>query len=80
MFIFKLAKTDSDRRSAIISYRRVRQVRAGNQTDECQSSLKRNQVAKDTRQKIAVIIPLIIFQFSNSTVLVSFLILDPEYL
>ena len=61
MFIFKLAKTDSDRRSAIISYRCVRQVRAGNQTqetDECQPSLKRNQVVKDTGQKIAVIIPL----------------------
>ena len=47
MSIFKLAKTDSDRRSEIISYRCVRQVRAGNQTqetDECQPSLKRNQV------------------------------------
>ena len=62
MFIFKLAKTDSDRRSAIISYRCVRQVRAGDQTeetDECQPSLKRNQVVKDTGRKIAVIIPLI---------------------
>ena len=62
MFIFKLAKTDSDRRSAIISYRCVRQERAGNQTqetDECQRSLKRNQVVKDTGQKIAVITPLI---------------------
>ena len=38
MFIFKLAKTDSDRRSAIISCRCVRQVKVGNQTqetDEC---------------------------------------------
>ena len=47
----------------IISYRCVRQVKAGNQTqetDECQPSLKRNQVVKDTAQKkIAVIIPLI---------------------
>ena len=62
MFIFKLAKTDSDRRSAIISYRCVRQVRAGNQTqetDECQPTLKRDQVVKDTGQKIAIIIPLI---------------------
>ena len=62
MFIFKLAKTDSDRRSAIISYRCVKQLSSGNQTeetDECQPSLKRNQVVKDTGQKIAVIIPLI---------------------
>ena len=61
MFIFKLTKTDSDRRSSIISYRCVRQVRAGNQTQETQPSLKRNQVVKDTGQKIAVIIPLIKF-------------------
>ena len=54
MFIVKLAKTDSDRRSAIISYRCVRQVRAGNQTqetDECQPSLKRNQTVKDTDRR-----------------------------
>ena len=62
MLIFKLIKTDSERRSAIISYPCVRQVRGGNQTqetDECQPSLKRDQVVKDTGRKIAVIIPLI---------------------
>ena len=58
MFISKLPKTDSDRRSAIINYRCVRQVGAGSQTqetNECQPSLKRNQVVKD-----AVIIIIII--------------------
>ena len=62
MFIFRVAKTDSDRRSAIISYPCVRQVREGNhlqETDECQPSLKRNQTVKGTGQKIAVIIPRI---------------------
>ena len=60
MFISKLPKTDSDRRSAIISYYFVRQVGAGSQTQEtdgCQPSLKRNQVVKDSGLKIAVIIP-----------------------
>ena len=59
MFISKLPKTDSDRRSAIINYRCVRQVGAGSQTqetDECQPS---NQVVKDSGRKIAVIIPFI---------------------
>ena len=62
MFISKLPKTDSDRRSAIMNYRCVRQVGAGSQTqetDECQPSLKRNQVVKDSGRKIAVIIPFI---------------------
>ena len=62
MFISKLPKTDSDRRSAIINYRCVRQVGVGSQTeesDECQPSLKRNQVVKDSGWKIAVIIPFI---------------------
>ena len=62
MFISKLPKTDSERRSAIINYRCVRQVGAGSQTqetDECQPSLKRNQVVKDSGRKIAVIIPFI---------------------
>ena len=72
MFIFKLAKTESDRRSVIISYPCVRQVRAGTQTqvtDECQPSLKRNQLAK----RWLSLFPLLsIFQFSNNTILVSF--------
>ena len=62
MFISKLPNTDSDRRSPIINYRCVRQVGAGSQTqetDECQPSLKRNQVVKDFGRKIAVIIPFI---------------------
>ena len=57
MFIFKLSKSDSDNRSAIIRNVCVRSVRAGDQTqeiDECLPSLKYNQVLKDTRQKITV--------------------------
>ena len=47
------------------------------ETDECQPSLKCNQVVKDPGRKIAVIIPFIkYFPFSNNTVLVSF---PPEF-
>ena len=76
MFISKLPKTDSDRRSAIINYRCARQVGAGSQTqetDECQPSLKRNQVVKDPAERLLSLFPsLSIFTFSNNTVLVTF--------
>ena len=78
MFISKLPKTDSDRRSAIVSYRCVRQVGAGSQTQEpdechCQPSSKRNQAVNDSGRKIALIILFIkYFPFSNNTVLISF--------
>ena len=59
-------------------YRCVSQVRPGSETeetDECQPSLKRGQVVKDSARKFAVIIPFLkYFPFSNNinTVFVNF--------